>query len=59
MRWCTSTALFQRWFEPAPAGPPGVAVTEVAVAASALGWTADQVRAAVREFVAFVSRVGG
>ncbi|PBC84120.1 L-threonine aldolase [Streptomyces sp. KS_16] len=55
----TGTALFQRWFEPAPGGPPGVALTEVTVAASALGWTAGEVRAAVREFVGFVGRVGG
>ncbi|WP_159471531.1 threonine aldolase family protein [Streptomyces caniferus] len=55
----TKTALFQRWFEPAPAGPPGVALTEVTVAASAMDWTADEVRSAVREFVTFVDRVGG
>ncbi|MFE3887307.1 threonine aldolase family protein [Streptomyces lydicus] len=55
----TGTGLFQRWFEPAPGGPPGVALTEVTVAASALGWTAGEVRAAVREFVEFVGRGGG
>ncbi|MGF6944324.1 threonine aldolase [Streptomyces auratus] len=54
----TGTALFRRWFEPAPALPPGVATTEVTVSASALRWTAGEVRAAVGEFVSLVGRIG-
>ncbi|REK88870.1 threonine aldolase [Streptomyces inhibens] len=55
----TRTTLFRRWYEPGAAGPPGVALTEVKVGASALDWTADDVRAAVAEFVGLVGRVGG
>ncbi|WP_435848073.1 threonine aldolase family protein [Streptomyces decoyicus] len=55
----TRTAVFQRWFEPTPAGPPGVALTEVTVSASAMDWTEGEIRAAVKEFAAFVRRVGG
>ncbi|WP_437044297.1 threonine aldolase family protein [Streptomyces angustmyceticus] len=55
----TRTALFQKWFEPTPAGPPGVALTEVTVTAAALDWTADEMRAAVGEFVEYVGRVRG
>ncbi|MGW7576815.1 threonine aldolase family protein [Streptomyces sp. NPDC054765] len=55
----TRTALFHRWSEPTPAGPPGVAVTEVTVAASAMDWTEGELRAAVKEFVDFVRRVAG
>ncbi|MGX7759976.1 threonine aldolase family protein [Streptomyces angustmyceticus] len=55
----TGTALFQKWFEPTPAGPPGVALTEVTVTAAGLDWTADEVRAAVGEFVKYVERVRG
>ncbi|MFI1811392.1 threonine aldolase family protein [Streptomyces sp. NPDC020422] len=48
----TGTALFRRWF-PAPAGgPPGVAATEVTVAAAGLEWTAADVREATRDFLA-------
>ncbi|MFD9206470.1 threonine aldolase family protein [Streptomyces sioyaensis] len=54
----TGTALFRRWFEPASARPPGVAMTEVTVSASALRWTAGEVRAAVGEFVSLVDRIG-
>ncbi|SOE12033.1 L-threonine aldolase [Streptomyces sp. 2323.1] len=54
----TGTALFGRWSEPAPACPPGVAMTEVTVSASALRWTAGEVRAAVGEFVSLVDRIG-
>ncbi|MEU7434436.1 beta-eliminating lyase-related protein [Streptomyces sioyaensis] len=53
----TGTALFRRWSEPAPARPPGVAMTEVTVSASALRWTAGEVRAAVGEFVSLVDRI--
>ncbi|MFK0261207.1 threonine aldolase family protein [Streptomyces angustmyceticus] len=55
----TRTALFHKWFEPTPAGPPGVALTEVTVTAAALDWTADEMRAAVGEFVEYVGRVRG
>ncbi|WP_411109668.1 threonine aldolase family protein [Streptomyces sp. c-19] len=47
----TGTALFRRWFTPDPGGPPGVAVTELTVAEPGLEWTADDVRAAVRDFL--------
>ncbi|MCZ1017260.1 threonine aldolase family protein [Streptomyces noursei] len=45
------TTLFGRWFEPASAGPPGVAMTEVTVASPALEWTAEEIRTAVGDFV--------
>ncbi|WP_128375409.1 threonine aldolase family protein [Streptomyces cavernae] len=44
----TGTALFRRWF---PATVPGLAVTEVTVAAPGLEWTPQDVRDAVGEFV--------
>ncbi|MFJ9612284.1 threonine aldolase family protein [Streptomyces noursei] len=47
----TRTTLFGRWFEPASAGPPGVAMTEVTVASPALEWTAEEIRTAVGDFV--------
>ncbi|MGW4230315.1 threonine aldolase family protein [Streptomyces sp. NPDC004980] len=47
----TGVTLFRRWFT-GPAGPPGVSYTEVTVAAPGLEWTAEEVRAAVAEFVA-------
>ncbi|MGW5000399.1 threonine aldolase family protein [Streptomyces hydrogenans] len=50
----TGTCLFRRWFAPGPGGPPGVAVTEVTVASSGLEWTAEDVRTAVRDFLALV-----
>jgi hypothetical protein len=44
----TKTSLFShRWMR----GGPGLAFTEVTVAAGGLEWTAQDVRAAVREFV--------
>ncbi|MFC8078551.1 threonine aldolase family protein [Streptomyces sp. NPDC057307] len=49
----TGVTLFRRWFD-SGAGPPGVAVTEVTVGAAGLEWTADDVRRAVREFMALV-----
>lgn len=50
----TRTTLFRKWFEPDASGPPGVAVTELTVAASALEWTAADVHAAVAEFMGYV-----
>ncbi|MFJ8882665.1 threonine aldolase family protein [Streptomyces sp. NPDC102402] len=47
----TGVTLFRRW-SAAPAGPPGLSFTEVTVAAPGLGWTADDVREAVADFVA-------
>ncbi|MEU9863541.1 beta-eliminating lyase-related protein [Streptomyces sp. NPDC047971] len=47
----TDTVLFRRWRGPGAGGPPGVAVTEVTVAEPGLGWTEDDVREAVREFL--------
>jgi len=44
----TRTALFRRWM---PAAVPGLAVSEVTVAAAGLEWTARDVRDAVGEFV--------
>lgn len=53
----TGTTLFRWWSEPTLGGPPGVAITELTISASALEWTASEVRAAVGEFVAHVERV--
>ncbi|MFE6226655.1 MULTISPECIES: beta-eliminating lyase-related protein [unclassified Streptomyces] len=50
----TGTCLFRRWSPPGAGGPPGVAVTEVTVAGPGLEWTADDVRRAVRDFLALV-----
>lgn len=55
----TGTVLFGRWDEPGPAGPPGVALTEITVGANALDWTDGDIRSATAEFVEFVRRVGG
>ncbi|MEV3856819.1 beta-eliminating lyase-related protein [Streptomyces sp. NPDC050095] len=44
----TKTSLFGRWFAD---GPPGLAVTEVTVGGPGLSWSADDVRAAVADFV--------
>ncbi|MFB6441067.1 threonine aldolase family protein [Streptomyces sp. NPDC056411] len=55
----TRTTLFRTWFEPSSAGPPGVALTEVTVAASAMDWTAGDVRTAVAEFLRYVALVRG
>ncbi|MFJ2672640.1 threonine aldolase family protein [Streptomyces sp. NPDC087525] len=46
----TKTALFRVWSAPA-AALPGVSFTEVTVAEPGLEWTAEEVRAAVEEFV--------
>ncbi|MGW0119128.1 threonine aldolase family protein [Streptomyces sp. NPDC003327] len=50
----TGTALFRRWSAPGAGGPPGVAVTEVTVSGPGLEWAPEDVRAAVREFLARV-----
>ncbi|MEU4104156.1 threonine aldolase family protein [Streptomyces tanashiensis] len=50
----TGTALFRRWFSPGAGGPPGVAVTEVTVTGPGLEWTAEDVKEAVRDFLARV-----
>ncbi|MFE0737816.1 threonine aldolase family protein [Streptomyces sp. NPDC058855] len=47
----TGTALFRRWFTPGAGGPPGVAFTELTVTGPGLEWTAQDVRAAVRDFL--------
>ncbi|MFE9123328.1 threonine aldolase family protein [Streptomyces sp. NPDC007172] len=44
------TCLFRRWFT-SPSGPAGLALTEVTVNAPGLAWTAEDVRAAVADFV--------
>ncbi|MFF4187051.1 threonine aldolase family protein [Streptomyces sp. NPDC001691] len=46
----SGVCLFRRWF-PSPSGPAGLAVTEVTVNAPGLAWTAEDVRAAVADFV--------
>ncbi|MFG3499198.1 threonine aldolase family protein [Streptomyces sp. NPDC047928] len=48
----TGVGLFRRWFAPVPAGPPGVAVTEVTVTAPGLTWTHQDVLDAVNDFLA-------
>ncbi|WP_369357983.1 low specificity L-threonine aldolase [Streptomyces sp. cg2] len=47
----TRTTLFRKWYEPTPAGPPGVTMTEVTVSSLALEWTAEDIRTAVGDFV--------
>ncbi|BBC35583.1 hypothetical protein SGFS_068770 [Streptomyces graminofaciens] len=51
----TKTLLFHRGWVP---GGPGLSVTEVGVRAEGLEWTADDVRAAVTDFVARVAEAG-
>ncbi|WP_446041244.1 threonine aldolase family protein [Streptomyces sp. SID1121] len=46
----TKVSLFRLWRE-AGAGPPGVSVTEVTVAEAGLEWSAEDVKAAVADFV--------
>ncbi|MGW6394624.1 threonine aldolase family protein [Streptomyces sp. NPDC055103] len=48
----TGTVLFRRWFSPGAGGPPGVAKTECTVAGHGLEWTAEDVKEAVRDFLA-------
>ncbi|MGK5630683.1 threonine aldolase family protein [Streptomyces sp. URMC 123] len=50
----TGTVLFRHWRE---AVPPGVAMTEVTVASSALEWTPADVADAVTAFLSLVERV--
>ena len=50
----TRTTLFRRWWEH---GPPGLAVSEVTVAAPALDWTAEDVKEAVAAFLTRVRAV--
>lgn len=50
----TDALLFARPWDP---GGPGLAVTEIEVRAAALEWTADDVRAAVADFVGLVEKV--
>ncbi|MFF9869199.1 threonine aldolase family protein [Streptomyces sp. NPDC013953] len=51
----TGVTLFRTWFAPGPAGPPGVAVTEVSVTAPGLEWSREDVVGAVRDFMARVT----
>jgi len=53
----TSVALFEAGWSGAAA--PGLACTEVSVRAAGLEWTADEVRAAVRDFVLRLPSSGG
>ncbi|MFE9405843.1 threonine aldolase family protein [Streptomyces sp. NPDC006530] len=46
----SGVCLFRRWF-PSPSGPAGLALTEVTVNAPGLRWSAEDVRAAVADFV--------
>ncbi|WP_329463753.1 threonine aldolase family protein [Streptomyces sp. NBC_01431] len=46
----SGVCLFRRWFAN-PSGPAGLAFTEVTVNAPGLAWTAEDVRAAVADFV--------
>ncbi|MFJ7958387.1 threonine aldolase family protein [Streptomyces sp. NPDC096319] len=50
----TGIAFFRRWFSPGAGGPPGVAVTELTVTEPGLAWTAQNVKEAVRDFLARV-----
>ncbi|MEU2234175.1 threonine aldolase family protein [Streptomyces vietnamensis] len=52
----TGTAFFRRWSAPGAGGPPGVAITELTVAGPGLEWTAEDVKEAVRDFLARVAR---
>lgn len=47
----TGVSLFRGWWSLGPAGPPGVAKTEVTVGAEGLEWTREDVAEAVRGFV--------
>ncbi|KUL47222.1 threonine aldolase [Streptomyces sp. NRRL F-4489] len=47
----TRTTLFHAWRTPTPAGPPGMAMTELTIASPALDWTTDEIRTAVADFV--------
>ncbi|WP_335938308.1 threonine aldolase family protein [Streptomyces sp. PTD5-9] len=51
----TGVVLFRNW-RPAPAGPPGVAFTEVTVGPEGLEWSAEDVRKAAADFLRLVTR---
>ncbi|GAA4906879.1 beta-eliminating lyase-related protein [Streptomyces coeruleoprunus] len=55
----TGVTLFHRWYAPGPAGPAGVARTEVTVTAPGLEWSADDVKEEVGRFMEYVRRVAG
>ncbi|WP_246103441.1 threonine aldolase family protein [Streptomyces piniterrae] len=44
----TGTTLFRKWFEE---GPLGLSMTEVSIRSSAMDWTAEDVRTALRDFL--------
>ncbi|WP_190155742.1 threonine aldolase family protein [Streptomyces litmocidini] len=50
----TGVAFFRRWAAPGAGGPPGVALTELTVTGPGLEWTAEDVKEAVRDFLARV-----
>ncbi|MFE0702961.1 threonine aldolase family protein [Streptomyces sp. NPDC058872] len=50
----TGVTLFRRWSAPGTGLPPGVAVTELTVSSPGLEWTAEDVKTAVRDFLARV-----
>jgi threonine aldolase len=51
----TGVSIFQLpWWSPGL--PPGISVTEVTVSEAALGWTADEVRAATVDFISYLPR---
>ncbi|QIQ03415.1 threonine aldolase family protein [Streptomyces liangshanensis] len=52
----TKVLLFRVWHA-SGTGPPGVSLTEVTVAEAGLEWTAQDVRAAVADFVERIARV--
>ncbi|MEU9701084.1 beta-eliminating lyase-related protein [Streptomyces sp. NPDC047981] len=52
----TGTVLFRRWRSPGAGGPPGVAMAEVTVGEPGLTWTEEDVREAVRAFLALLPR---
>ncbi|MFI8517863.1 threonine aldolase family protein [Streptomyces sp. NPDC085481] len=51
----TGTVLFRRWFPGPAGGTPGVAATEVTVTGPGLEWSAEEVKEAVRGFLARVA----
>lgn len=48
----TKTAVFGKWFD--VGGAPGLAMTEVTVAASALEWTPEDVAIGVADFLTYL-----
>jgi hypothetical protein len=47
----TKTAVFGKWYD---SDLPGLALTEMTVAASALEWTAEDVASGVADFLSYV-----